>query len=321
MVRNEPSGVGEEANPNDIHPNPPNGCISGKNAGEDTPKGGKMSIYSDQIEMMVYEQKKILEKYTNERESCWEGNLSHCRNHGKETYYHTYFEERRYVRTSINQDPEAIRNLARKEYLSVAGKVLEHNISVLERAERSLLEGDLDYLKNKMQKAYRKLPDEFFFFNEAAQGGIYSVLGAEEGIKRHIDWAKEPYEKSTFNPEGLKHPTSAGFKVRSKSEQHIVEQLVNYGVPFRYEEVLRLNNKILVPDFKFRGRDWMPFYWEHAGMMNDPFYCGRHKHKMNLMEEFGIVPWKNMIITYDNDGEINVPMIKSIIEHDVIPRL
>ena len=25
---------------------------------------------------------------------------------------------------------------------------------------------------------------------------------------------------------------------------------------------------------------------------------------MNLMEEFGIVPWKNMIITYDNDGEI-----------------
>ena len=56
-------------------------------------------------------------------------------------------------------------------------------------------------------------------------------------------------------------------------------------------------------------------------MMNDPLYRGRHKRKMDLLEEFGIVPWKNMIITYDNDGEINVPMIKSIIEHDVIPRL
>ena len=42
---------------------------------------------------------------------------------------------------------------------------------------------------------------------------------------------------------------------------------------------------------------------------------------MEIMEKGGIVPWKNLIVTYDIDGSINVPMIKSIIEKDVIPRL
>jgi len=47
----------------------------------------------------------------------------------------------------------------------------------------------------------------------------------------------------------------------------------------------------------------------------------RHKKKMDLLEQAGIVPWKNLIVTYDNDAVINVPLIKSIIEKDVIPRL
>ena len=280
-----------------------------------------MSIYRDQIEEMVYEQKKILLKYTSEHNRCIEGNLAHCVNHGKKTYYHTFHEDGRYVRTSIDGNPEAIRKLARKEFLSVSNKVLEHNIGVLERAERSLLDGDIDYLKGKMQKAYRQLPDEYFFSNGVVQSSIYSVNGAEEGIRRHIGWASEPYEKSTFNPEGRKYPTSAGFKVRSKSEQHIVEQLVNYGVPFRYEQVIRVYNKEFAPDLTFRARDLSLFYWEHAGMMRDPTYHARHKRKMEIMERGGIVPWENLIVTYDVDDYINIPMIKSIIENDVIPRL
>lgn len=42
---------------------------------------------------------------------------------------------------------------------------------------------------------------------------------------------------------------------------------------------------------------------------------------MELMEKGGIVPWRNLIVTYDIDDYINIPMIKSIIEKDVIPRL
>lgn len=56
-------------------------------------------------------------------------------------------------------------------------------------------------------------------------------------------------------------------------------------------------------------------------MMNDSAYRARHKRKMELMEKCGIVPWENLIVTYDIDDYINIPMIKSIIENDVIPRL
>ena len=42
---------------------------------------------------------------------------------------------------------------------------------------------------------------------------------------------------------------------------------------------------------------------------------------MELYESAGIVPWKNLIVTYDNNGDLNLPMIKSIIENEVLPRL
>lgn len=280
-----------------------------------------MGVYQDQITIFVYEQKKMLEKYTKEREECLEGNLAYCQNGEKKIFYHTYTENGRYVRDTIGRDSEEIKALARREYLSLMIKTLENNIRVLERAEKAMMAGDIDHLKELMQKAYRNLPDEYFFGGGVGTGGIYQIAGAEEAIKRHMGWGKEPYEKSTYKPENRKFPTSAGYKVRSKSEQHITEQLVNYGVPHRYEQILRIGNAVSATDYTFRDRKEEPFYWEHAGMMDDPFYQARHKKKMILFEQAGIVPWKNLIVTYDNDGIINVPLIKSIIENDVIPRL
>jgi hypothetical protein len=105
--------------------------------------------------------------------------------------------------------------------------------------------------------------------------------------------------------------TSAGFRVRSKSEQHIVEQLVNYGVQFRYEQVIHINDKDYSADFTFRDSNMELFYWEHAGMMDVPKYADGHHRKMKALNDIGIVPWKNLIITYDIDGVINVPMLNA----------
>lgn len=280
-----------------------------------------MGVYIDQIEQMVWEQKQILKHHTQELKNCPDGTLWCCHNHGKETYYHTFAENGRYIRTSLNKDMDTLKSLARREYLSLSIKALENNIKVLEKAEKAMMAGDIDHLKELMQKAYRGLPDEYFFGDGVEAGSIYQIVGTEEAVKRHIDWGKEPYEKSTYRPEKLRLPTSAGYKVRSKSEQHIVEQLVNYGIPHRYEQILRIGDDITAPDFTFRSWELKLFYWEHAGMMDDPYYRARHKKKMTLMERAGIVPWKNLIVTYDNDGVINIPLIKSIIENDVIPRL
>ena len=284
-----------------------------------------MDIFRDQINRMVYEQKKLLAAYTREYDACYggesESQLICCRNHGRDVYYRACRDSNgRYARKSLSKDPDAINTLARKEYLRVVIDTLRNNLDVFDDMCKNLRDLDLESLAPRMLKAYRKLPEEAFFSKEVA--GVDCLSGEnEDRIRRHREWAAEPYEKSDYMPEHRRFMTSAGFRVRSKSEQHIVEQLVNYGIPFRYEQVIHINNKRYSADFTFRDRIGELFYWEHAGMMDVPKYVDAYHRKMDAFEKIDIVPWKNLLITYDIDGVINVPMVKSIIEHDVIPRL
>lgn len=285
-----------------------------------------MDIYKDQITKMVYEQKKLLEDYTREYRVLYENDVDEddrlicCTNHGRKTYYRARRENGRYVRKSLSRDADAINALARKEFLKVTIDKLKNNIVILKSSADKLDDLDFDSIRSRMYKACRELPDECFFTDGS---GIERII-PEDGRDRfwwHRDWADEPYEKSDYMPERRRFMTSGGFRVRSKSEQHIVEQLLNYGVPFRYEQVINIGDFSYSADFTFRDRTLKMFYWEHAGMMDDPNYVSRHRRKMRSFESIDIVPWKNLIITYDIDGSINIPMIKSIIENDVIPRL
>lgn len=283
-----------------------------------------MDIFREEIDKMVYEAKKMLEDYTREYKIiCEAGEEDHlicCRNHGRNTYYRALRENGKYVRKSIDGDQDAINALAKKEYLRIAIDALRKNIDVLEASRGKLSDTDFDAIRAQMYKACRELPEECFFDN--GTGRIRKISESnEDRLLRHREWGKEPFEQSTYKPEGRRFMTSAGFRVRSKSEQHIVEQLVNYGVPFRYEQVIHIDDMTYSADFTFRDRNLEPFYWEHAGMMDDRRYVESYNRKMNAFSGVDIVPWKNLIITYDIDGVINVPMVKSIIENDVIPRL
>jgi len=285
-----------------------------------------MDIYKDQIAEMVYEQKKLLDDYTQEYRTLYENDgdeddrLVCCMNHGRKTYYRARRENGRYIRKSLSRDQEAINTLARKEFLKVTMGKLKHNIDVLEPACEKLDDLDFDSIRARMYKTCRELPDECFF---ADGSGRRKMLpgGGKDGFRLHREWANESYEKSDYMPERRRLMTSGGFRVRSKSEQIIAEQLISYGVPFRYEQVVRIDGLSYSADFTFRDRYMELFYWEHAGMMDDQNYVRSYFRKIRSFESIGIVPWKNLIITYDVEGAINIPMIKSIIEYDVIPRL
>lgn len=283
-----------------------------------------MDIFRDEIDKMVYEMRKLLEKYTREYNARYEGDeddrLICCRNHGRETYYRAHKENGIYIRKSIGKDQNEINMLARKEYLRAVIASLKKNIAVLETSCSKLDDLDFDSIRSGMYKGCRELPDECFFADGTGRAWMAPGSGRDR-FAYHRAWADEPFEQSDFKPEGRKFMTSAGFRVRSKSEQHIVEQLVNYGVPFRYEQVIRIDDLKYSADFTFRDGNKELFYWEHAGMMDVPTYVDRHFRKMNAFENIGIVPWKNLIVTYDIDGAINIPMIRSIIENDVIPRM
>lgn len=283
-----------------------------------------MDIFREQMDRIVYEQRNLLEVYTNEYSYNFEpddgSHLVCCKNNGKATFYRANRENGKRIRKSLSKDPDAIRALARKEYLRIVIPALKNNVDVLDTSIANLKNLDFESIMSQMSGSYRRLPEECFFANEV--GKVDALSGNnEDRFRRHREWANEPYEKSDYKPELRKFMTSAGFKVRSKSEQHIVEQLVIYGVPFRYEQVIHINERSYSADFTFRDSNGGQFYWEHAGMMDVPNYVDAYHRKMDVFERIGIVPWKNLIITYDIDGVISVPLIKSVIEYDVIPRL
>lgn len=283
--------------------------------------GGKMSIYKDQLAQSVHDLKLLKKKYTHEYGTCLPGTLVRCTNREKQYYYHRTNDNGKILRKSIEESTATIKALARKEFLKRAIEAIDKDLKLLEKANSGFEDIDIDRLKALMSNAYKSLPNEYFYDTDLSTSGIYSSERYKEAIERHREWAKSWYEKSSFRPEKLRFPTSAGFNVRSKSEQHIVEQLVNYGVPFRYEQVIHIDNLLYSADFTFRDKNMKNFYWEHAGMMDDPIYVEGYYKKRSSFESVGIVPWKNLIITYDNDGVISIPVIKGVIENEVLPRL
>ncbi len=108
--------------------------------------------------------------------------------------------------------------------------------------------------------------------------------------------------------------------MRSKSELAISEAFYKYEVPFRYEQLLEIGAYKAAPDFMPRNkRTGEQFYWEHCGMPENEEYMKHHKWKMNLYESVGIVPWKNLIVSYDGaDGTLNIAEIESVIRNRLL---
>ena len=45
----------------------------------------------------------------------------------------------------------------------------------------------------------------------------------------------------------------------------------------------------------------------------------KHKWKLEIYESVGIVPWKNLIVTYDNErGTIDIPVLESEIRNKLL---
>jgi hypothetical protein len=144
---------------------------------------------------------------------------------------------------------------------------------------------------------------------------VIAVTELEDADKEPSQWALTKYIQSDYKPEEKIHTTSRGLKVRSKSELIICEIFYKYGIEFRYEEVIYINGRRLEPDFIIRRKsDGKIFYWEHCGMMELPKYRKRYYEKRDLYEFCDIVPWDNMIFTYDKDGSIDSEYIEAIVK-------
>lgn len=187
--------------------------------------------------------------------------------------------------------------MARKTYLAAEIKLLERDICALSQFCRVYEEPTYD-------KIISMLPERMLRYQ-------LTPPPAE-------DWSAQEYPQSTYMPESKIHTTTRGLKVRSKSELLIAEKLYAHSIPFRYEQVLSVNGIQFAPDFTIKTESGKLIYWEHCGLTNNKEYMEKHRWKLSVYEEAGIVPWDNLIITYDDKyGILNLSIIESEISNKI----
>ena len=133
---------------------------------------------------------------------------------------------------------------------------------------------------------------------------------------RSDDWDITDYPKSRSHPEQLKHTTLKGDKVRSKSELNIANMLYTKGIPYHYEELVRLRDCTVAADFKIAVRSENRFVLlEHIGMLGNEDYEKVFVLKFIDYVKSGYVPWRDVFFTFDSgDGKIDSHAIDALIE-------
>lgn len=215
--------------------------------------------------------------------------------------YIRFFESDGHKKTYLKKgNQKIIQKLVYKKYLSLQIQ----DISEEKEAVESYLE---EFPKEK-------LSEQFIIENPEIQvllSQIYKPLN-----KDLAEWMNAPYKKSDFEAENLIHPTSAGFCVRSKSEVMIVECLMKYKIPFRYECELIIGRDTYYPDFTIRHpKTGEVFYWEHFGRMDDPSYRRKCYNKLQKFGDYGIIPSINLITTYETGNHpLSVNEVEKIVK-------
>ena len=136
--------------------------------------------------------------------------------------------------------------------------------------------------------------------------------------------------RESFLEERLIHRTKRGDLVRSKSEVIIANELLTQGVSrYEYESPLKLpNGETRYPDFTIIDDDTGErYYWEHLGLLHNPYYKERWEQKLAAYRKAGIIPHNErgereatLIVTQDEpNGGIDSAAIANLIAEVLMP--
>lgn len=225
---------------------------------------------------------KELEKLENRLEQLPQGKLIVAKSKGYVRFYRSDGHDKSYLK---KENQKMIQQLAYKRYLQLQIKDLSQEKKAID-----------SYLRHHQKE---RLSEQFLIENPEYQQLISRFYVPQK--KKLVEWMNASYKKSNYETEKLVHPTSAGFCVRSKSEVMIVECLLKYQIPFRYECELIIGKDTYYPDYTIRHpRTGELFYWEHFGCMDDPKYRRKCYNKLQRYGDYGIIPTINLITTYEN---------------------
>lgn len=190
---------------------------------------------------------------------------------------------RKYLR-----DIKIAENIANHDYADKLCKAASHELKQI----------------NALLKTYASTPVEDYFRNlHPGRRQLVSPILVDDEQYAQL-WLSDIQEKSNTYPIISPIQTENNETVRSKSEKIIADKLKLSGVPYIYEKPLYLGNVTKYPDFTILNkRTRKEYYWEHMGMMDNPDYVKEALTKLEIYLKNGILPGKNLIITYETSNQ------------------
>lgn len=194
--------------------------------------------------------------------------------------------------------------LALKKYLSIKLELLNAELKYLTKTNR--------YVTMPLSKMEKLLSDSAYL-------DLLSEYFVNSTLESHY-WANTDYPKNNKHPENLTHPTVGGLLVRSKSESMIAIALSDNHIPFRYENLLRLDGKDYAPDFTIlHPTTNRIYYWEHFGMMDNSVYCNDFSNKIKVYSKNGIILGDNLIASFESKtSPLNFQTINNLIKQNFL---
>lgn len=249
-------------------------------------------------ETQLLQWKKILEKQIKQFPT---GTLRICKSQNRTQYYHRTVPDDFNGKYIPNNNISLAKNLAQKDY----------NQKLLISIDKELYA-----IQKYMQCSPQLTAEELYIsLHPERQKLIAPIYEPDECYISQ--WKNVEYTGKDFYEDIPEFYTSAGERVRSKSEIIIADLLSKENIPYRYEYPLYLKGlgKIF-PDFTtLNTRTRKEFIWEHLGMMDDPMYAENALQKISAYEQNGFFPGENLILTFESKkNPLNQKLLSLLIQ-------
>lgn len=232
--------------------------------------------------------KKILEEKEEALSKAPRGSLKVSYSHGMVQFKQTDYRGSGNERHIPVAENELARQLAQKTYDEKVFKRAERELRFLNSLISLYEEGNCDDVFEKLSDVRKRLV-------------IPIVMPDDEYVKR---WLDDDYTGLGFEEGSKEYFSSAGLRVRSKSEGSIADKYDENNIPMKFEKPILLKGYgAAYPDFTLLNVRLRKVYiHEHMGMMDDPEYVDQNMRKLAAYQRNGYFPGINLILTFETKG-------------------
>lgn len=228
----------------------------------------------------------------------------HKYNNGYKYYYvNTDSNSDKGKRTYIKKGQIQIaKRLAQQTYDDKLLKLLDERIRLMKNLKMKYKEDEIDNLYESLSPGKKELV-------------TYIQPTWEDKLN---DWKSTEYVGLEFVTNYPNIKANNGLRVRSKSEKILADKFLEYGLEFKYECPLQLENgRVYYPDFTFLSPfSYEEIYWEHFGMMDKVDYVTNFISKIKIYEQNNIFMGDNLIVTFESSKSgVDYKRVDSLIKH------